>query len=70
MCVGRTTISVAHRLSTIRHAERIYVLNGGGTVEEAGTHYELLRRGGLYASMWKIQSGLAGRHSQDIALEA
>jgi ATP-binding cassette, subfamily B, bacterial len=55
--IGRTTIIVAHRLSTVRHADVIYVLDGQGRVAEAGTHSALLRRRGLYASLWAVQSG-------------
>lgn len=52
----RLTIIVAHRLSTIAHADRIYVLSRG-TVEEVGSHAELLARNGLYAALWREQSG-------------
>ncbi len=47
---GRTTITIAHRLSTVRHADRIVVLDGG-RVAESGTHAELVARGGRYASL-------------------
>ncbi|MDZ4829722.1 MAG: ABC transporter ATP-binding protein [Phycisphaerae bacterium] len=56
VCQGRTTIVIAHRLSTVRHADRIYVLDEGRVVEE-GAHDELVERDGLYATLWKIQTG-------------
>ncbi|GAA4114708.1 ABC transporter ATP-binding protein [Knoellia locipacati] len=54
--VDRTAIVVAHRLSTVRHAHRIWVLDAG-RVAEAGTHDELLGAGGTYAALWKVQTG-------------
>jgi ATP-binding cassette subfamily B multidrug efflux pump len=50
---GRTTITIAHRLSTVQHADRILVLHRG-RVHEEGPHAELLRRGGLYARLWEL----------------
>ncbi|UIJ45411.1 ABC transporter ATP-binding protein/permease [Sphingomonas cannabina] len=52
---GRTTIVIAHRLSTVVHADQIVVLEAG-RVAERGTHAELLRRNGLYAEMWARQA--------------
>jgi ATP-binding cassette subfamily B protein len=51
---GRTTLIVAHRLSTIAGADRIIVLTENG-IEETGTHRELLEKGGVYADLWGAQ---------------
>ena len=59
---GKTVIAIAHRLSTIAAMDRLIVLERGQIVE-TGTHRELLDRDGLYASLWRRQSGgfLRGR---------
>jgi ATP-binding cassette subfamily B protein len=51
---GRTTLAIAHRLSTVQHADRIVVMDRGAIVAE-GTHAELMREGGLYASLARLQ---------------
>ena len=51
---GRTSIIIAHRLSTIRKADKIIVLDKG-EVKEAGTHEELLQKGGFYAQLYEMQ---------------
>ena len=54
---SRTTLMIAHRLSAIRHADRILVLEHGRVVEE-GRHEALLAEEGLYAHLWKVQTGV------------
>lgn len=54
LLVGRTTLIIAHRLSTVQRADRLVVLDAGAIVEE-GTHAELLRRGGIYARLFQMQ---------------
>jgi ATP-binding cassette subfamily B protein len=56
---GCTTILIAHRLSTVQHADDIVVLHDG-QVHERGRHQDLLARGGLYARLWSQQRGEAG----------
>jgi ATP-binding cassette subfamily B protein/subfamily B ATP-binding cassette protein MsbA len=56
---GRTTIIIAHRLSTVRAAERIAVMAQGAIVE-SGTHHDLLARGGVYAHLHELQVGETG----------
>ena len=56
LMVGKTVIAIAHRLSTIAMLDRLIVIDAGEIVE-SGTHRELLARDGLYASLWRRQSG-------------
>jgi len=56
--IDRTTIVIAHRLSTVRNADHIYVIDRGLVVED-GHHDDLLDRDGLYAALWKVQTGTA-----------
>jgi ATP-binding cassette subfamily B protein len=58
LLAGRTSITIAHRLSTVHAADRILVLHRG-RVQEDGSHTELLRRGGLYARLYELQTGAA-----------
>jgi len=53
----RTTLVIAHRLSTVRHADRIVVMEDGRIVE-SGRHDQLLNHGGAYAALWRVQAGL------------
>ncbi len=60
---GRTTLVIAHRLSTVRHADVLYVLDAGQVVE-AGTHAELVARGGVYARL--LTQGAALREEPEV----
>jgi len=64
---GKTVIAIAHRLSTIAMLDRLVVIDEGQIVE-SGTHGELLAKGGLYAALWRRQSG--GFIGEDIDDEA
>ncbi len=54
LMAGRTTIVIAHRLSTVRRADRIIVMEAG-RIAEMGTHHELLERGGIYRRLYELQ---------------
>ena len=56
LVVGRTSLIIAHRLSTVRHAHMIHVLENGRIVE-SGNHEQLLAKGGSYAALWRLQTG-------------
>ncbi len=62
LVVGRTSLIIAHRLSTVRHAHCIHVLDHGRIVE-SGTHEELLTRNGIYAALWRLQTGEREQHT-------
>ena len=63
LVVGRTSFMIAHRLSTVRDADRIFVVEAGAIAEQ-GTHDELLRRGGLYHQLHEAQVNARRRGSQ------
>ena len=54
LMAGRTTIMVAHRLSTIQHADKIIVMHKG-RIRESGTHQELLDQDGIYRKLYQLQ---------------
>lgn len=64
ICKGRTVFIIAHRLSSVRQATGIVVLDRGRIVE-GGTHLELLRKSGLYARLWNMQSGSTNEAAAD-----
>src|SRR6059036_2155985 len=66
LLAGRTSITIAHRLSTVQHADRILVLHRG-RVHEEGTHAALVRGGGLYARLWELAMVAPGAPSADAA---
>jgi ATP-binding cassette subfamily B protein len=66
LCQNRTTIVIAHRLHTIMHADAILVVEGGEIVER-GQHDDLLRRGGRYASFFRLQQRDAGHPPPSLA---
>jgi len=69
LMVGRTTFMIAHRLSTVRHADVILVLDGGAIVEQ-GSHDQLLARGGLYAQLHAVQTSQRERRRPELIASA
>jgi len=63
LSAGRTTLVIAHRLSTVRHADSIVVMDQGRVVDQ-GTHDELLARGGIYADLYALQFRDSGPQSE------
>jgi subfamily B ATP-binding cassette protein HlyB/CyaB len=57
IATGRTVLIIAHRLSAVRQADRIITIEGGRLVED-GTHDELMKRAGRYATLHQLQAGL------------
>jgi ATP-binding cassette subfamily B protein len=62
---SRTTLVIAHRLSTVRHADQIVVMEQGRIVE-SGHHDDLISRSGPYANLWRVQAGL--RQNEELRL--
>jgi ATP-binding cassette subfamily B protein len=69
IAANRTTFVIAHRLSTVRDADAILVLEDGQIVER-GTHDELLAIDGLYANLWRVQAGEIGKLPDDFVEQA
>ena len=63
---GRTTLTIAHRLTTIKNYDRILVLGSEGIVE-SGTHEELLAKQGKYYELWNLQQGIFRRKKEEPA---
>ncbi len=64
---GRTSLVIAHRLSTVRHADAILVVDDGRIVEQ-GSHEELLAGGGLYADLYRTQFAAQGTEGQVVGV--
>ena len=62
MSQGRTVLIIAHRLSALRIADRVITIERGRLVED-GTHHDLIKTGGRYATLYRLQAGLHERLS-------
>ena len=69
LAADRTAFVIAHRLSTVRDADRIFVIEDG-TIVERGTHDELLAADGLYANLWRVQAGEIGKLPEEFVERA
>jgi len=67
LMAGRTTLVIAHRLSTVRNADKIVVLKGKGILEQ-GTHSDLMAQGGLYRQLYEAQSRLVAPKPDEMGL--
>lgn len=67
---GRTTLIIAHRLSTVRHVDRILAMDSSGTIVEQGTHMELMERKGLYYELVNAQQMMSASDEQKKAEES
>jgi ATP-binding cassette subfamily B protein len=68
LLAGRTAIVIAHRLSTVRHADRIFVIEDGRVVDQ-GTHAQLIGRPGTYRSLYRAQQNPDGELGQGSTTE-
>ncbi|EMA44752.1 ABC transporter [Halococcus saccharolyticus DSM 5350] len=69
LAADRTTFAIAHRLSTVRDADRVLVLDDG-RIAERGTHEELIGEDGLYANLWRVQAGEIGDLPEEFVARA
>jgi len=68
ICENKTAIFISHRLAATKFCDKIAVINNG-TVEEYGTHEELLAKGGIYAKMFRYQASLYKGHEEELKNE-
>ena len=66
LVAGKTLIVIAHRLSTVKNADCIYVVKDGA-IAESGTHADLLKQNGLYSSMWAAHISTKDGGAEDVS---